>query len=170
MHVQFIFQKQLSHYKKQIDQLFSLAFEDNHPFKIEPELLGAALLFSNNRLIACGFVYLRDMSQQNLRFKAGIVGGVAVHPDNRKLGYCRKIMQCLDKVLQHSNVTHSFLFAYQTYIYRSLGYSELKCPIHFYDKNQSCWNSFVYRGGMVKSYADNRLLKDQAIEFKGSVY
>ncbi|MCF9392679.1 GNAT family N-acetyltransferase [Vibrio parahaemolyticus] len=64
----------------------------------------------------------------------------------------------------------SFLFAYEPDVYRSSGYSELVCPIHYYDMQQKNWNEFVYRGGMVKAYNVGHALSNQVIEFNGCVY
>lgn len=62
-----------------------------------------------------------------------------------------------------------FLFAYEPDVYRSSGYSELICPIHYYDIQQKHWNEFVYRGGMVKIYNFGHALGNQVIEFNGCV-
>ncbi|HAS6281545.1 TPA: GNAT family N-acetyltransferase, partial [Vibrio vulnificus] len=114
--------------------------------------------------------YSRLMSQGSINFKAGIVGGIAVAANKRGLGLAKVIVKELDKYLVSYGVTHSFLFAYEPDVYRSSGYSELICPIHYYDIQQKNWNEFVYRGGMVKTYNVGHALSNQIIEFNGCVY
>ncbi|HCE2133836.1 TPA: GNAT family N-acetyltransferase [Vibrio parahaemolyticus] len=134
------------------------------------EFVCAVLIEDDSQIVATGFAYSRLMSQGFINFKAGIVGGIAVAPNKRGLGLAKIVVKELDKYLVSFGVTHSFLFAYETDVYRSSGYSELVCPIHYYDIQQKNWNEFVYRGGMVKTYSVGHALSNQVIEFNGCVY
>ncbi|HCM0712967.1 TPA: GNAT family N-acetyltransferase [Vibrio parahaemolyticus] len=134
------------------------------------EFVCAVLIEDDSQIVATGFAYSRLMSQGLINFKAGIVGGIAVAPNKRGLGLAKIVVKELDKYLVSFGVTHSFLFAYETDVYRSSGYSELVCPIHYYDIQQKNWNEFVYRGGMVKTYSVGHALSNQVIEFNGCVY
>ncbi|WP_031858720.1 GNAT family N-acetyltransferase [Vibrio parahaemolyticus] len=134
------------------------------------EFVCAVLIEDDSQIVATGFAYSRLMSQGLINFKAGIVGGIAVAPNKRGLGLAKIVVIELDKYLVSFGVTHSFLFAYETDVYRSSGYSELVCPIHYYDIQQKNWNEFVYRGGMVKTYSVGHALSNQVIEFNGCVY
>ncbi|EGQ7919569.1 GNAT family N-acetyltransferase [Vibrio parahaemolyticus] len=134
------------------------------------EFVCAVLIEDDSQIVATGFAYSRLMSQGLINFKAGIVGGIAVAPNKRGLGLAKIVVKELDKYLVSFGVTHSFLFAYETDVYRSSGHSELVCPIHYYDIQQKNWNEFVYRGGMVKTYSVGHALSNQVIEFNGCVY
>ncbi|EHV9590042.1 GNAT family N-acetyltransferase [Vibrio vulnificus] len=134
------------------------------------EFVCAVVIDDDSQIVATGFAYSRLMSQGFINFKAGIVGGIAVAPNKRGLGLAKLVVKELDKYLVSFGVTHSFLFAYEPDVYRSSGYSELVCPIHYYDIQQKNWNEFVYRGGMVKTYNVGDALSNQVIEFNGCVY
>ncbi|HDY8044186.1 TPA: GNAT family N-acetyltransferase [Vibrio vulnificus] len=134
------------------------------------EFVCAVVIEDDSQIVATGFAYSRLMSQGSINFKAGIVGGITVAANKRGLGLAKVIVKELDKYLVSYGVTHSFLFAYEPDVYRSSGYSELICPIHYYDIQQKNWNEFVYRGGMVKTYNVGHALSNQIIEFNGCVY
>ncbi|MPW29305.1 GNAT family N-acetyltransferase [Agarivorans sp. B2Z047] len=124
----------------------------------------------HNQIIACGFGYSRIMSQGKVSFNAGIIGCIAVNRGYRGLGLCKKMMQKLDSYMVSSGAICSFLFAYEPKVYLSSGYVNLLAPIHYFDKQLQVWNTFIYRGGMVKLNGLKQLSDTQAIEFKGCIY
>lgn len=111
------------------------------------------------------------MSQGCRLFKAGIVGGIAVHPNYRKQGLCKEILLNIDQAIEQADVEQSFLFAYEPKVYGGSGYTILDTPIHYFDPIQAQWNTYVYRGGMVKSHNQATVLSSSGvIEFKGPIY
>ncbi|HHG3242805.1 GNAT family N-acetyltransferase [Vibrio parahaemolyticus] len=145
-------------------------FGQDSTVNLNHEFVCAVLIEDENQVVATGFAYSRLMSQGLTSFKAGIVGGITVAPNKRGLGLAKTIVKELDKYLVSFGVTHSFLFAYNSDVYRSSGYSELLVPIHYFDIQQKNWNEFVFRGGMVKTYKGSHVLSNQVIEFNGCVY
>ncbi|MCF9368564.1 GNAT family N-acetyltransferase [Vibrio parahaemolyticus] len=127
-------------YEASLNAHLNSVFGQDSTVNFNQEFVCAVLIEDDSQIVATGFAYSRLMSQGSINFKAGI------------------------------GVTHSFLFAYEPDVYRSSGYSELVCPIHYYDMQQKNWNEFVYRGGMVKAYNVGHALSNQVIEFNGCVY
>ncbi|EIO3939900.1 TPA: GNAT family N-acetyltransferase [Vibrio parahaemolyticus] len=157
-------------YEASLNAHLNSVFGQDSTVNFNQEFVCAVLIEDDSQIVATGFAYSRLMSQDSINFKAGIVGGIAVAANKRGLGLVKVIVKELDKYLVSFGVTHSFLFAYEPDVYRSSGYSELVCPIHYYDMQQKNWNEFVYRGGMVKAYNVGHALSNQVIEFNGCVY
>ena len=157
-------------YESQINSFLSHVFNKDTSIDLTDEFLVGVLIIDNDLIIGCGFVYSRKMTQGKLSFIAGIVACVAVDEDHRGKGLCKKIINILDKQQNDIGVSYSFLFAYETNIYQSSGYSLLKIPIHYFDKSQKRWNEFVYRGGMIKLFHKQALTENKLIEFNGCVY
>ncbi|HHC6554683.1 TPA: GNAT family N-acetyltransferase [Vibrio parahaemolyticus] len=157
-------------YEASLNAHLNSVFGQDSTVHVNDEFVCAVLIEDDRQIVATGFAYSRLMSQGSINFKAGIVGGISVAPNKRGLGLAKVIVKKLDKYLVSFGVTHSFLFAYDSDVYRSSGYSELVCPIHYYDTQQKNWNEFVYRGGMVKTYNVGHALSNQVIEFNGCVY
>ncbi|HCG6311359.1 TPA: GNAT family N-acetyltransferase [Vibrio parahaemolyticus] len=157
-------------YEASLNAHLNSVFGQDSTVHVNDEFVCTVLIEDDSQIVATGFAYSRLMSQGSINFKAGIVGGISVAPNKRGLGLAKVIVKKLDKYLVSFGVTHSFLFAYDPDVYRSSGYSELVCPIHYYDTQQKNWNEFVYRGGMVKTYNVGHALSNQVIEFNGCVY
>ncbi|ELV8623128.1 GNAT family N-acetyltransferase [Vibrio vulnificus] len=157
-------------YEASLNAHLNSVFGQDSTVNFNQEFVCAVLIEDDSQIVATGFAYSRLMSQGSINFKAGIVGGIAVAANKRSLGLAKVIVKELDKYLVSFGVTHSFLFAYEPDVYRSSGYLELVCPIHYYDIQQKNWNEFVYRGGMVKTYDVSHALSNQIIEFNGCVY
>ncbi len=157
-------------YEASLNAHLNSVFGQDSTVNFNQEFVCAVIIEDDSQIVATGFAYSRLMSQGPIKFKAGIVGGIAVAANKRGLGLAKVIVKELDKYLVSFDVTHSFLFAYEPDVYRSSGYSELVCPIHYYDIQQKNWNEFVYRGGMVKAYNVGHALSNQIIEFNGCVY
>ncbi len=157
-------------YEASLNAHLNSVFGQDSTVHVNDEFVCAVLIEDDSQIVATSFAYSRLMSQGSINFKAGIVGGISVAPNKRGLGLAKVIVKKLDKYLVSFGVTHSFLFAYDPDVYRSSGYSELVCPIHYYDTQQKNWNEFVYRGGMVKTYNIGHALSNQVIEFNGCVY
>ncbi|WP_244956971.1 GNAT family N-acetyltransferase [Enterovibrio norvegicus] len=173
--------QRLGHYSEGVSALLKLVFPDAS-IDISPnnELLtyglvldGSAAQKAANKVVGFGAVYTRKMQQGTRTFNAGIVGGIAIHPDYREKGFCSHLMAQLEFAQIQANVEHSFLFAYEPRVYHAVGYQMLHAPIHFFDTPSNQWASFVYRGGMVKSFGKENGLPIEPhtlIEFNGQVY
>ncbi|MEZ8026778.1 GNAT family N-acetyltransferase [Enterovibrio norvegicus] len=173
--------QKLGHYSEGVSALLNLVFPDAS-IDISPnnELLtyglvldGSAAQKAANKVVGFGAVYTRKMQQGTRTFNAGIVGGIAIHPDYRGKGFCSHLMAQLEFAQIQANVEHSFLFAYEPRVYHAVGYQMLHAPIHFFDTPSNQWASFVYRGGMVKSFGKENGLPIEPhtlIEFNGQVY
>ncbi|MEZ8083550.1 GNAT family N-acetyltransferase [Enterovibrio norvegicus] len=173
--------RQLDQYLDDVSALHKLVFPDAS-IDISPnnELLtyglvldGSAAQKATNKVVGFGAVYTRKMQQGTRTFNAGIVGGIAIHPDYRGQGLCSRLMTQFDAAQIQANVEHSFLFAYEPRVYHAVGYQMLHAPIHFFDTPSNQWASFVYRGGMVKSFGKENGLPIEPhtlIEFNGQVY
>ncbi|EHR6474762.1 GNAT family N-acetyltransferase [Vibrio parahaemolyticus] len=157
-------------YETSLNAHLNSVFGQDSTVNFNHEFVCAVLIEDDSQIVATGFAYSRLMSQGSNNFKAGILGGIAVAANKRGLGLAKVIVKELDKCVVSFGVTHSFLFAYEPDVYRSSGYLELVCPIHYYDIQQKNWNEFVYRGGMVKTYNAGHVLSNQLIEFNGCVY
>lgn len=156
-------------HEESLNAHLSSIFGKDSELIINEEFESAVVIRHFNDVIASGVAYSRTMKQGSVNFKAGIIGGVGVTHDYRHQGLSKIIVEELDKHLAYLGTAHSFLFAYNTNIYRSSGYNELTSPIHFFDQNKKRWDLFVYRGGMCKSYCQHQL-DIQVIEFNGCIY
>lgn len=162
---------QLPRWRSKLNQHLQLVFNSDIEVELNEELLCGVLIIDDELIVASGFAYRREMSQCGKVFKAGIVGGIAVHPDYRKQGLCKKTLRNIDQSIELAGVEQSFLFAYEPLIYVTCGYTVLDAPIHYFDRLQDRWNTYVYRGGMVKKYHQASILNsDDIIEFNGPVY
>lgn len=156
-------------YKAKLNVHLQLIFDQYSCVEINDELVCSIVIEMQKTIVACGFAYSREMTQGS-KFRAGIIGGIAVHPNFRGLGLSKVIMKHLDERLIAEGVNHSFLFAYEPKVYVSSGYNELKAQIHYYDIQHKKWERFVYRGGMIKSYTSLILNEYLPIEFNGRIY
>lgn len=170
MYISIINIEEISDYENALNQHIGSVFEEVMKIEVNDEFLCAVIIEDDNQIIACGLGYTRKMSQGNVDFNSGIIGGIAVNESYQGLGLCKKIMQKLDTYMVSNEILFSFLFAYEPRAYLSSGYSNLLAPIHYFDKQFQTWNEFVFRGGMVKSYTRTQLSEAQVIEFKGCVY
>ncbi|PMN72580.1 GNAT family N-acetyltransferase [Enterovibrio norvegicus] len=173
--------RQLDQYLDDVSALLRAVFPNaNIDLTPNDELLTYGLVIDNdtaktktNQVVGFGVVYARTMQQGTRTFNAGIVGGIAIHPDYRGKGFCSHLMAQLEFAQIQANVEHSFLFAYEPRVYHAVGYQMLHAPIHFFDTPSNQWASFVYRGGMVKSFGKENGLPIEPytlIEFNGQVY
>ena len=162
--------EQIQNLQSQIDSFLTKAFNTNIRMELCDEFCFAMLIYDAEDIIGCACVYTREMSQGSRIFNAAIVGLVAIDEKYRGQGLCHQLMNAIHKDISTRNIHFSFLFAYQRQVYQSSGYFDLLSPIHYFDKTQNKWNTFVYRGAMVKALQNMQLLKDQLIEFKGCVY
>ncbi|PSU90434.1 GNAT family N-acetyltransferase [Photobacterium kishitanii] len=156
--------------KDSLELFLSSVFDAECHVDINSEFRCAVVIERSGRIYACGLGYERKMSQNQKHFKGGIVGGIAVSAEFRGQGLGKAVLEAIDNHLLYFGVDYSFLFAYEPKVYQSSGYHALSAPIYYFDKQQSKWNQFVYRGGMVKSYSSIQLSEKLVIEFNGCLY
>ncbi len=161
---------EINDHKGALESFLSSVFDVEFHIAINSEFRCAVVIESSGRICACGLGYEREMSQNQKYFKGGIVGGIAVSAEFRGQGLGKAVLEAIDGHLISVGADCSFLFSYEPKVYQSSGYHELSAPIYYFDKQQSKWNQFVYRGGMVKSYSSIQLSEKLVIEFKGCVY
>ncbi|QIA63117.1 GNAT family N-acetyltransferase [Vibrio astriarenae] len=145
---------QLKCWKSKLNQHLQLVFNSHIEAVFNEELLCVVLVIDDELIVAFGFAYRREMSQRGKVFNAGIIGGIAVHPDYRKQGLCKIILENIERSIELAGVEQSFLFAYEPSIYVTSGYTILDTPIRYFDRSQKRWNTYVYRGGMVKKHPE----------------
>uniref|UniRef100_UPI0013A6A2E7 GNAT family N-acetyltransferase n=1 Tax=Vibrio variabilis TaxID=990271 RepID=UPI0013A6A2E7 len=134
------------------------------------EFFCAVIVENDDGIIASGLAYTRAMRQGSYNFTAAIIGNVAVKSSYRGQGLSKVVIGQLEQALAPTDVAYSFLFAYETNVYQSSGYSQLESPIRYFDTQKQNWNQFVYRGGMYKAHTSKRTLNQKVIEFGGCVY
>ena len=162
--------KEIIPLEDEINTFLKSIFSSDVKVDINEELSSGVLIINNEVIIGCGFVYVREMTQKSSNFQAAIIACVAVDESYRGKGLCKEIISRLDQQISSACINYSFLFAYEKNIYKSSGYQELKTAINYFDKYKKQWNTFVYRGGMIKSFKKVKLSKDSVINFNGCVY
>ncbi len=173
--------QELGHHSESVSALLKQVFPDaNIDISTNNELLTYGLVLDGSanqkaakKVVGFGAVYARKMQQGTRTFNAGIVGGIAIHPDYRGQGLCSRLMIQLDAAQIQANVEYSFLFAYAPRVYHAAGYRLLHAPIHFFDTSSNQRASFVYRGGMAKHLGienSSTLEPRTLIQFNGRVY
>lgn len=168
--ISLVYGDKIKDFEGALSQHLRSVFGQEAQLVVNHELLCAAVIEEDQTIVASGLAYRRSMKQGSKTFNAGIIGGVCVDGNKRGLGLSKIIIRELDQSLLSYGAEHAFLFAYNPDIYRWAGYSDLTSPIHFFDTPNNRWNTFVYRGGMIKSYTGSCTLDDQPIEFCGCVY
>lgn len=157
-------------YEVKLNMHLQLIFDQYSCVEINNELVCSIVIEMQKTIVACGFAYSREMTQGDFKFRAGIIGGIAVNPNFRGRGLSKVIMKHIDECLISEGINHSFLFAYEPKVYVSSGYNKLKPKIHYYDIQHKKWERFVYRGGMIKSHTPFILDDYLPIEFNGRIY
>ena len=105
-------------------------------------------------------VYRRQMKIGDEVLEIGMI--VAVAPDHRRRGHCRRLLQRAHDDLRARSIPFSILFAFEPRVYLSSGYRPMQNETHFLDVD-GAWKTFVYRGSMFAKLAEqpwpNRMLE-----------
>ncbi|BEU02954.1 hypothetical protein OAG1_17540 [Agarivorans sp. OAG1] len=157
-------------YKDSINSFLISVFGSGASIKLNSDFQCAAIVQVDDEIVGCGLAYAREMSQGTHTFLAGIIGGIAIKESYRGQGMSKSIVAALEGHLLSLGIMYSFLFAYEPNVYRGCGYDDLRSPINYFDSEKNQWNTFVYRGGMVKPHSNHKLATGEIVEFKGSVY
>ncbi|HHX8512565.1 TPA: GNAT family N-acetyltransferase, partial [Vibrio diabolicus] len=78
----------------------------------------------NNEIVAHAAGYVREMDDSSSSFIGGIIGDVAVSAKFQKKGIATDLIKKIHLEFNRLGVKYSFLFAYNTKIYKKMGYSE----------------------------------------------
>lgn len=159
--------KDTSIHDEEILNFINKNFDKDKPQLDNQELTGRVIIRNHNSIVAHAALYSRKMNFNDYIFKGGIIADVVVDSNFRKKGLAKKLL--LELILLSPEVDVYFLFAYNTDIYISSGFSKLNNPINFYDQHDLNWKEFVYNGGMI----NNRSKIDfgsSLILFNGCVY
>jgi len=97
----------------------------------------------------------------------GMIGDVAIEPNNRRRGYARYLIQEAHSYLRNKSIPFSILFAYELRVYQSSGYRLMENEMRFLDRDDH-WKTFVYRGSMYAELLGRRWPNEQ-IDLRGRV-
>ena len=112
-------------------------------------------------------VYRRQVKIGDEVLEIGMIGAVAVAPDHRRRGHCRRLLQRAHDYLRARSIPFSILFAFEPRVYLSSGYRLMQNETHFLDVD-GAWKSFVYRGSMYAELAERRW-PNRMLELVGGV-
>ena len=102
MEIEITSKEAVANHKESVDFLFSYAFEPSVLLEVTTEFFCGVLYKIGDEVIACGFAYTREMHQNETRFKAGIVGGIAVSSAHQGKAMPGIIMQGADLLLHRT--------------------------------------------------------------------
>jgi predicted acetyltransferase len=112
-------------------------------------------------------VYRRQVKMGSDVLEIGMIGAVAVAPDRRRRGHCRRLLRRAHEYLQARSIPFAILFAYEPRVYLSSGYRLMQNETHFLDVD-GAWKSFVYRGSMYTELSE-RPWPNRVLELGGGV-
>ena len=97
-------------------------------------------------------IYARDVEIGGDPQKVGILGGIAVAPDRRRVGHARMLIGRAHEHLRRLGLEFSILFAFEPRIYESSGYQLMQNSTLFVDTDGTS-RMLVYRGSMYAELA-----------------
>jgi len=112
-------------------------------------------------------VYRRQVKMGDEVLEIGMIGAVAVAPDHRRRGHCRRLLLRAHDYLRARSIPFSILFAFEPFVYLSSGYRPMQNETHFLDAD-GAWKTFVYRGSMYAELAE-RPWPNRMLELAGGV-
>ncbi|EJF30594.1 hypothetical protein A936_13354 [Enterobacter sp. Ag1] len=151
-----------------VQRLLTSVFGKDHAVALTQELALRLVIHHpqhSDVIIGHAALYMREMSCQEQRFLAGIIGDVAVAPEFQRQGLAASMLKELHQCLKDKKSDYSFLFAYQEGVYKSSGYRQLTLPIRYFDVVDNRWNTYFYNGGMIR--ATSKVALEGIIDFNG---
>jgi predicted acetyltransferase len=112
-------------------------------------------------------VYRRQVKMGSEVLEIGMIGAVAVAPDHRRRGHCRRLLLRAHDDLRARSIPFSTLFAFEPRVYLSSGYRPMQNETRFLDAD-GAWKTFVYRGSMYAELAE-RPWPNRMLELAGGV-
>ena len=112
-------------------------------------------------------VYQRQVKIGDEVLEIGMIGAVAVAPDHRRRGYCRRLLLRAHDYLRARSIPFSILFAFESRVYLSSGCRLMQNQTHFLDVD-GAWKSFVNRGSMYTELSE-RPWPNRVLELGGGV-
>ncbi|HEV3492589.1 MAG TPA: GNAT family N-acetyltransferase [Reyranella sp.] len=112
-------------------------------------------------------LYRRPVKMGDEVLEIGMIGAVAVAPDHRRRGHCRRLLRRAHDDLRARSIPFSILFAFEPRVYLSSGYRLMQNETHFLDAD-GAWKSLVYRGSMYAELAE-RPWPNRMLELAGGV-
>ena len=139
------------------------------PSQVDMPRAAFRLLVMDERQNVMGHLaaFERDVAIGDHIYSIGMLGSVAVAPDHRRQGLCKKLVATAHKCFGEHRLPYSILFACNPDVYRSSGYHLMKNEMFFLDEDGH-WKTFVFRGSMYCEL-DNRRWPNQRIDLKGPV-
>jgi predicted acetyltransferase len=90
---------------------------------------------------------MRDVAIGGELEEIGILGGIAVAPDQRRTGHARTLVRHAHELLRKRSIAFSILFAFEPRIYDSSGYRLMQNITRYIDE-EGTTKTLVYRGSM----------------------
>ena len=100
-------------------------------------------------------LYTREVKIGNESLKIGMLGGIAVAPDRRRMGYGRALVRHAHEHLTARRIPFSILFAYEPRIYEGIGYKLMRNATHFIEPDGTP-RTLIYRGSMYAELSQRR--------------
>ena len=110
-------------------------------------------------------LYTREVKIGNESLKIGMLGGIAVAPDRRRMGYGRALVRHAHEHLTARRIPFSILFAYEPRIYEGIGYKLMRNATHFIEPDGTP-RTLIYRGSMYAELSQRRW-PNQLLDLRG---
>jgi predicted N-acetyltransferase YhbS len=110
-------------------------------------------------------LYSREVKIGNATLKIGMLGGIAVAHDRRRMGHGRILVQRAHEHLTSRHIPFSILFAHEPRIYEGSGYKPMQNAMHFIEPDGTP-RTLVYRGSMYAELSRARW-PNQLLDLRG---
>ena len=153
-----------------VHRLLRDAFPDNGPDESDyyralgaPEV--AIVLCDGARVFGHLGLYTRLVTVGDETLEIGMLGGIAVAPDRRRVGYSRDLIRRAHEHLTERHIPFSILFAYEPRIYEGNGYKLMQNATRFLEPDGTP-KILVYRGSMYAELSQRRW-PNQTLDLRG---
>lgn len=107
----------------------------------------AMVLLDGPKVFAHLGLYVREVAIGSEALKIGMLGGIAVAPDHRRVGHTRTLIRHAHDHMRRQRMLFSILFAYEPRIYESSGYRLMQNATRFVETDGTL-RTLRYSGGM----------------------
>jgi predicted acetyltransferase len=110
-------------------------------------------------------LYAREVEIGNEILEIGMLGGIVVRPDCRRMGYSRLLVRHAHERLKERRIPFSILCAYEPRIYEGSGYKLMQNSMRFIEPDGRP-RTLVYRGSMYAELSQRRW-PNQLLDLRG---
>ena len=110
-------------------------------------------------------LYVRKVAIGSEVLEIGMLGGITVAPDHRRVGHTRTLIWHAHDHMRRQRIAFSILFAYEPRIYESSGYKLMQNATHFIEPDGTP-RTLVYRGSMYAELSQRRW-PNQLLDLRG---